>query len=237
MKLQSSFTQFHFKINLLVIFVCVCIFSCGPSEKEKIEMAEKIRTDRVNAVNDSLEIIKKKNQIRFETYLKKMQGTWIFQQTQNCSRINNRYLPNYDVANGICLKMKITISGSSYKAYFLHLAVKDGIIINDISIETVTPAIGEICGGGIQFYDYPHNQAMRPKILDTESSQNFATLICDNIAYLNTQVCKPLGMDIDNETNILFWDDTKEALHWTYTPRRAEYEGCQFSGYCEHQKE
>lgn len=223
----------NLQFNFLLLFIGISLFSCGPSEKEKMEIAQKARTDRSDAVKDSMEVIKKKNQLRFETYLQKMQGTWIFQQTHNCTRINNLYLPNADVANGICLKMKIIISGDSYKAYFLHLAVKDGIIINDINIETAQ----QCCGGRIQFYEYPYKQTMKQKNVDAENSTNFATLICDNLTYMSTLICKPLGMDIDNETNILLWDDTKEALHWTYTPRKAEYEGCRFSGYCEHQKE
>lgn len=224
MKTTTNFLKF----NLVLIALCISFSGCG-QKSEKSEEARKKKMVEDAKIAAAVAANKPKNDsIRFDKYLAKMQGTWFFNQTQPCTKVSNdKYgLNETNGAAGICLKMKIVITGRTYKAYLIDFALKntDEALVQDnatYKIKTVklnqVPELGiglPTCEGKIELMNFP------------VENPDQVLVVC--LKGYNT-VCTEFGGSNNGDGNRLYWDDKKGALHWDYFKQSK----CSFSGFCE----
>lgn len=208
---------------MFLFITCISIYSCGPSAEEISNKKKFEEEENAKAAYKAYTEAQANNPIRFDKYLKKMQGTWIFQQTQPCVELSKSKfgLTETNERTGVCQKMKIIINGNSYKVYLEDFGVINNMLVRkdetnkplplDYDLGTELPG----CEGKIELRQF-----------DNENNPNKAIVIC-RIDF--NYACTEISGTADERFNHLYWDDSKEALNWTF---HRTYGLCDYNGYC-----
>jgi hypothetical protein len=174
----------------------------------------------------------KKNLTRFDNYVDKMQGTWIFDEIKNVPnevRAKYGFISSRDTIAGAGVKMKLVITGNVYKACRMDYFPKKNqsiMIYKNYKWITIDNKDAKYIVIDYPLCDGTKIEAMDDKtISEIKDNQNRAQVILSN----NGTVCSEFGGNRSNIINLLYWDDTKEALFWQYYSPMSQIT---FSGFC-----